>query len=412
MSVLPRAAILFLFILQPDWSSAQSNEPKPLFRIRTITAGVNLKSLDDLGTIREAATFLAAARKRFESAGYEVQTLRIATQSLLEFGPLNAASLTKIKAMDVLLDSRKMIMAIGPVQLEDRYDPHLPGWIVKLMQQTEHISCSMVIASERGIQMKAARGAAETILAISRETPAGEGNFRFTAIANVPANAPFFPAAFHVGEPSFGIGLESPGLLIEAFKGAKNFPEAKGRLKKLMTEKLQGVEQIALKVSRDHHRSYDGIDTSPAPGLDASIGEAIEVLTGQRFGHVSTLSACAAITQVIQNIDIRRCGFSGLMLPIVEDKILAKRALQKTFTVSELLLYSSVCGTGLDVVPIAGDTPVEKIERLLIDVASLSHRLSRKPLSARLFPIPGKRAGEPVSFDNPYLTDSIVMPLD
>ena len=74
----------------------------------------------------------------------------------------------------------------------------------------------------------------------------------------------------------------------------------------------------------------------------------------------------------------------------------------------DLLLYSSVCGTGLDVVPLPGDTPVEVVARIIQDVATLSARL-RKPLSARLFLIPGKTAGQVAHFDDPYLTDSAVM---
>ena len=71
----------------------------------------------------------------------------------------------------------------------------------------------------------------------------------------------------------------------------------------------------------------------------------------------------------------------------------------------ELLLYSSVCGTGLDTLPLPGDTSAEAIARLLLDVATLAWRL-RKPLSARLFPVPGKRAGETTAFSSPYLTNT------
>jgi uncharacterized protein len=91
--------------------------------------------------------------------------------------------------------------------------------------------------------------------------------------------------------------------------------------------------------------------------------------------------------------------------------VLARRATEKRYGVRDLLLFSSVCGTGLDVVPIAGDTPAEVIGSLLRDVAALSVRL-RKPLSARLFVVPEKKAGEMASFDNPWLTACAVMPLE
>jgi uncharacterized protein (UPF0210 family) len=69
-----------------------------------------------------------------------------------------------------------------------------------------------------------------------------------------------------------------------------------------------------------------------------------------------------------------------------------------------------VCGSGLDTIPLPGDTSVEQLSAILLDVASLSSRLS-KPLTARLMPIPGKQAGDPIHFDFAYFADSRVMPI-
>lgn len=50
--------------------------------MRTITAGIELDSPSDLDRIRDAVILLKDAQARFESDGYVVQTIRIATQSL------------------------------------------------------------------------------------------------------------------------------------------------------------------------------------------------------------------------------------------------------------------------------------------------------------------------------------------
>jgi len=118
------------------------------------------------------------------------------------------------------------------------------------------------------------------------------------------------------------------------------------------------------------------------------------------------------ITDVIKNLDLKTCGYSGLMLPVIEDKVLAKRASENHFTVQELLLFSSVSGTGLDVVPLPGNTTVEMIERIYHDVAALSLKYTDKALSARLFLLPGKVAGDLVEFENPFLTSSVVMEIE
>ena len=217
-----------------------------------------------------------------------------------------------------------------------------------------------------------------------------------------------FPAAYHEGENSFAIGLESPNLLIKVFSRS-NWGNAEKNLKKELELQLKPIENIAIRIASESGRKYDGIDTSPAPGLDASIGQAIETLTGKPFGSSTTLSACSIITNALKNLNIKTCGYSGLMLPVIEDKILAKRAIEKRYTVEELILFSSVSGTGLDVIPVPGDISIKVIEGIYRDVATLSLKYSNKALSVRLFPIPGKEVGELVEFENPYLTTSTVM---
>jgi uncharacterized protein (UPF0210 family) len=255
------------------------------------------------------------------------------------------------------------------------------------------------------------RAAAEAIHAIAADTPGGEGNFRFAATAHIPPGTPFFPAAWFDAGHAFAVGLESPNLLTQAFRGVPDMARATVRL----TEALDAAMAPIAKTGRDLAQAagwqYLGIDASPAPGLDASIGEAIETLTGAPFGSPATLAGCAAITDVLKSLTVQTCGYSGLMLPVLEDPVLAQRAAEGRYGVSELLLYSSVCGTGLDVVPLPGDTSVDELAATITDVAALSAKY-RKPLSARLFPAPGKKAGETVSFDNPHLTEAVVMSLD
>jgi uncharacterized protein len=383
------------------------------FRIRTITAGVNLDSTRDLKTIDSAIEFLQRTRKKFADEGYEIQTVRIATQPFSQYlnGKSRADALADLKKIDDVLSARNVILSIGPVITDDRHDPEFASWAAQLVKETRNINFSVTVASERGVHAQTARTAAEAIVAISKSSPGGEGNFRFTAAANCLAGTPFFPVAYHRGPAAFSIGLETPRLLQDAFASAKDIEDAKVRLRTLLEAELGPVEKLALDFARAERREYLGIDTSPAPSKDASIGAAIEALTHLPFGSSSTLAACAAITEVLKSLTIKTCGYSGLMLPVLEDPVLATRAAEGRYTVRELLLYSSVCGTGLDVVPLAGGTSVEELAALIRDVAALSTKL-HKPLSARLFLIPGKKAGDRAEFANPFLTSSVVMKLD
>jgi len=92
------------------------------------------------------------------------------------------------------------------------------------------------------------------------------------------------------------------------------------------------------------------------------------------------------------------------MLPVCEDFGLAQRAGEGAYNLTDLLLYSTICGCGLDVVPLPGDISVDKLESILLDMATLAIKLD-KPLSARLLPAPGKKAGEMTTFNSPYLVN-------
>jgi uncharacterized protein (UPF0210 family) len=87
---------------------------------------------------------------------------------------------------------------------------------------------------------------------------------------------------------------------------------------------------------------------------------------------------------------------------VMEDKLLARRWAEGTYTTDALLAYSAVCGTGLDTVPFPGDISEEQIARILGDVASLAWKW-HKPLSARLQPVKGKKAGDSTEFQDEYL---------
>lgn len=389
-------------------------QDKKLFTIRTITAGITLSGLEDTAQVTSAIQFLLTAKAKFKNKGYEVQTLRIATQPLYQYmnGKTYDEALPYLIQLDDLVKKEGMILSLGPIIKDDYPGFDIPDWSVKLINSTEAINFSIAIADKKGgILGNSVHHAASTIAAIASETKGGEGNFRFAALANCQPGIPFFPAAYHQGENSFAIGIESPNILTAVFERGPE-TKVKENLKLELEKALKPIEAIGMAIAKSKMWLYDGIDTSTAPGLDASIGEAIETLTGQPFGSASTLSACAMITDVLKSVDVKRCGYSGLMLPVIEDKVLAQRASEGRFSVQELLLYSSVSGTGLDVVPLPGETTITTIENLLIDVASLSLKYTDKALSARLFLIPGKKAGEMVTFDNPYLTSCRVMKIE
>ena len=85
------------------------------------------------------------------------------------------------------------------------------------------------------------------------------------------------------------------------------------------------------------------------------------------------------------------------MLPVVEDAGLAQRALEGCYTLRDLLAFSTVCGTGLDTIPLAGDVSIIDLAGMYREVASVATAL-KKPLTARLMPLAGHAVGDKTRF--------------
>jgi uncharacterized protein (UPF0210 family) len=379
-------------------------------RVRTITAGIPMDRIDDRAAVERALGVLVRARARFEAEGYEVQTTRVTMSPVIALLDAKArhAALPAIADIDALVASKGAVCSLGPVFTADRLDADLAAWSADLVKATRSTSFSVVVASPSGaVHAHGAMVAAQVMHAVASAVPDGKGSFRFAAAANIPAGTPFFPVGWHEGPSSLAIGCESADLVRTAFTGASDVEDGRRKLAELMTTELRAVEKIGAEISKAEKLHYGGIDPSPAPLGPHSIGAALEALSGVPFGDAGTLRACAVVTEVLKSLPIQQCGYAGLMLPVLEDAVLAQRAKEGRYGLRDLLLFSSVCGTGLDVVPVPGDTSIETLANIILDVAAQSVKL-RKPLSVRLYLIPGAKPGDAVHVDDPLLTDSVV----
>jgi uncharacterized protein (UPF0210 family) len=129
------------------------------------------------------------------------------------------------------------------------------------------------------------------------------------------------------------------------------------------------------------------------------------------IGQSGSAVAASFLAHCLDRAQFQRIGFCGLFFPVLEDFILAKDAAGGSLTLKDLLLYATICGTGLDTVPLPGDVSQEALYAILLDVGALALRHD-KPLTARLMPIPGKQAGDPVQFDFEYFADSRILKVD
>lgn len=374
-------------------------------KVRAITAFINLDREEYKEQIADAVKMLKYARTVFESRGYEVQTIRIATQPFPEYtqGLTAAQTIAFFKDLDALAVADKLSVAIGPAMLNAGDSTAQADLLAEILRDAKQLNATVVVAGNDGVRWNAVGAAARVIKKLSGTTEHSQGNFHFAAIAMVGPLTPFFPAAYHTGfGHQFAIALESANVVAAAFQNAPDLATAKQRLTEKLGEEATAVETQAQRVDRDEGWAYMGIDLSPAPAGDVSIGAAIENLTAQPVGSSGTLTAAATITAGIKDISVKQTGYSGLMLPILEDKRLAQRWSEGRISMDALLSYSAVCGTGLDTIPLPGDVSVEQLSLIIGDVASLAYKW-HKPLSARLLPVAGKAAGDQTEFADPFL---------
>ena len=400
-----RKLVSLCFVLTVILSPAFAQQ-KP--KVRAITAFVRLEHAHYQDEVRDTLAFLRRAQAALEHRGYQVESLRITTQPFPDLvrGFKHDEALAFLRSYDELAQKENFDTSLGPAMLSDSDDPAPAYLLAEALAATKILEGSIIIAAEDGIHWMAIAAAADVIKYLEEHSPHSQANFNFTATALLPPLAPFYPGSYHTGAGrQFAIALESANVVGEAFAASTGYEAGAQELTARLGRFAQDIEAGAKGIATQTGWSYAGLDLSPAPLKDVSIGAAVEKLAHAGFGSSGTMSAVAAITAGLKAIPVKQAGYSGLMLPILEDSLLAQRWSEGAVSVDALLAYSAVCGTGLDTIPLPGDITAEQLRRILSDVASLARKWS-KPLSARLLPVAGKKAGERTEFDDPFLVNT------
>jgi hypothetical protein len=378
-------------------------------KIRSITCFCNPFDKDFDTQLKSLADLAKTCKEGFKKKGWEVQTQRLAT---IPFGQYTSEK-DVIQKITTLENTAQELgfnyLSIGPARLSSIEDY---GQITEILKATRNVFISGVLAHpQRGISMPAVKACARIITEAATITPDGFANLRFCAMSHVRPFTPFFPAAYGYGtQPAFSLAIESADAAIDGFKDAKDITEGRNKMLSRLEDAADELSKIAKLNARVTGISFKGFDFSLAPFPEnwCSLGMALENLGIPQVGYMGTLTAAAILADALNRGKWQHVGFNGLMLPVLEDSILAARTSSEHFTIKDLLMVSAVCGTGLDTVPLPGDISPEQIEPLLMDIASLSLRLN-KPLTARLMPVPGLKAGSMTTYDFEFFKNGKVM---
>lgn len=446
---------LFPFVL-PLISAPNLDMPA----IRTISIFLRLSRDDSPAALQAAAAAALAValqlKSRYESSGWEVQTIRCLTNSftewcgmeigveaaiariqhitrelgdacLLNIGP--AESPVDIQALPQILQACPTVTATAllPVSLDT-----MPGELCTLLPSGADRPLVVVPSAAH------AAAAACVVSALAAGNPTD--NFRFGVLCNVPGGIPFFPAGYadHSGAGmEVAVGVQNVDTINAAIAHGVRTDSAL----QLAARLEENLVQLAAKVSADavaglselgeatgEHTwvtpygalRWRGLDVSvvPAasgPGLNMAGVQAALGLGTPGFGNAGSLAASALLTGVLKRIQARRdvltTGYCGLMLPPMECPELAASLSAGRLDVHKLLMYSATCGVGLDCVPIPASTEPAAVAGVLADTAALAFRL-HKPLAVRLFPVPDARPDDAVDLKHPHLCATRVCALE
>jgi len=308
-------------------------------------------------------------------------------------------------------------------------DLNLVAALPETLSRTRRVCGSVNVASTRcGVNMDAVRLMGETVRQLGWRS-ADQGGFaaaKFVVFANQPEDNPFMAGAIHgVGQPEaiINVGVSGPGVVARALErlvasrpaGSLGLQALADEIKRTAFRVTRSGELIGVHVAELMGVPLSIVDLSlaPTPAPGDSVGEIIRLLGIDAIGAPGSTAALALLNDAVKKggafASASVGGLSGAFIPVSEDAELAAAAAQGALSIEKLEAMTSVCSVGLDMIPIPGETDAETIAAIIADEMAIG-MVNGKTTAVRLIPVPGKSAGEKVSFGGLF-GESVVMPV-
>jgi uncharacterized protein len=308
-------------------------------------------------------------------------------------------------------------------------DLELIAAIPETLTSTQKVCGSVNVGSTRyGINMDAVRLIGEIVHALGHRS-ADRGGFaaaKFVVFCNQPDDNPFMAGAIHgVGQPEavINVGVSGPGVVARALEHLVGERGAAGlglhdladEIKRTAFRVTRSGELIGQRVAGAMGVPFGIVDLSlaPTPDVGDSVGEILRILGVDEIGAPGSTAILALLNDAVKKGGAFASqsvgGLSGAFIPVSEDAELAAAAAAGSLTLEKLEAMTSVCSVGLDMVPIPGAVDAETIAAIIADEMAIG-MINSKTTAVRLIPVPGKEAGEMVSFGGLF-GESVVMPV-
>ncbi len=271
-------------------------------------------------------------------------------------------------------------------------------------------------SSNKGINMDAIAMMGTTVSQLAEQT-ADQGGFgaaKFVVFCNQPGDNPFMAGAIHGVEEAdvvLNVGVSGPGVIARSLektirsKGKENLclDDIAEEIKQITFRVTRCGELIGRQVSRELGVAFGVVDLSlaPTPKVGDSVGEILSIIGVDAIGAPGSTAIVALLNDAVKKGGIFASksvgGLSGAFIPVMEDAVLADAVAKGQLTIEKLEAMTCVCSVGLDMVPIPGDVDSDTIAAIIADEMAVG-MINNKTTAARLIPVPGKKAGDIVSF--------------
>jgi uncharacterized protein len=414
--------------------------------VRAVTMGISLmdcRTGDVQGTCQRikdkivelAGTFVATCDRIGGKYGIEVVNKRISVTPISHVGAgFDAAGFVEIAQA---LDEAASLVGIDIIggfsaNVEkgiSKGDQALIESIPAALACTKKVCSSINAASTRhGMNMDAVALLGRTVKDLAEATAesGGFGAAKFVVFANQPGDNPFMAGAIHgLGEAEavINVGVSGPGVIARALErkiekaGATRLglDDLAEEIKQATFRVTRCGELIGRQVAKALDLPFGVVDLSlaPTPSVGDSVGEILKILGVDAIGAPGSTAIVAMLNDAVKKggsfASQSVGGLSGAFIPVMEDRELAAAVADGSLVLEKLEAMTCVCSVGLDMVPIPGDTDAETISAIMADELMIGV-INCKTTAARLIPVPGKAAGEFVSFGGLF-GESVVMPV-
>jgi uncharacterized protein (UPF0210 family) len=387
--------------------------------IRSITYSIDIYKIKNISYQAQVEENLVKIKEGFDSENIFVRTLRLNTLAISTFPKDENIFIEEVKILSSFTESihlRWFNIAFDLTDMTFKDQKRTMKLAFYIIRRFDNAFVNFIITNKNQINLDAAKLTAQFFIDTSKLTTNGFDNFRVGVSTNPSTNTPFFPFSYAQEDHTFSFAMEITQKFLTIARKSSNLTTLQTHINNEIGSLLSEIDRNGILLQDTTSARYTGLDASLAPYPDdnISIVDILKSLGMDDVGASGTFFYTSVLTDIIKSMlhenNIRSVGFNGVMYSLLEDHLLCEANDRKMLSINQLIGYSTMCGCGLDMVPIPGNMLVEELASIILDIAAISLKLN-KPLGIRVLPIPGKDENEHTEFDMDFLTNTRVMGL-